>query len=392
MILNCLAVASVVGLTQAAPKEVPFRIAEDAMVVDATVNGRKASFMFDTGFAGSIVVDDSIDLGPASGTVSLRDFVGVFQAKSVKIKTLQVGGISIPATGMVAVQQPLGDMSFGYNMHTDGIMGLEVVKGHVTEISFQKQKFIFHPKTMDVSRRVPNNKTTFLAKLLPIGGDSLEMEVAAPSGKKMILSLDTGNAFFATTHKEVLQRVGVWPEGKQPSYMKLSGVASGTIDSWDLMMPPMSIWGIPVPSSVWSIIDLPSSSAEGDGTIGFGFLKNFNITMDFERRRVWLENFTGKFGNEPVAEVGFYAGFRPSSKRVEVVRVVPSSPAAKAGVKEGDEVLSIGDQELHSTGFRKIEKMLQGDLGSKVRVALSRKGQLKRLELERAYMVNQVQP
>ena len=38
-----------------------------------------------------------------------------------------------------------------------------------------------------------------------------------------------------------------------------------------------------VARSVWSVIDLPSSSAQHDGTIGFGFLKHFNITIDLKR-------------------------------------------------------------------------------------------------------------
>lgn len=35
--------------------EVPFRLGEDAIVVDAEVNGKKVSLMFDTGFGGSVV-------------------------------------------------------------------------------------------------------------------------------------------------------------------------------------------------------------------------------------------------------------------------------------------------------------------------------------------------
>src|SRR5437773_2611322 len=64
------------------------------------------------------------------------------------------------------------------------------------------------------------------------------------------------------------------------------------------------IFGVPVKGSIWDVIDLPSSSVEDDGTVGYGFLKNFNIVIDFERRYVWLENFTGKVADEPKAEPG----------------------------------------------------------------------------------------
>src|SRR5687768_7591801 len=99
-------------------REIPFRIGEDAIIVDAIVNGRKASFMFDSGFSGAIVMNDTIDIGKATGVMNLRDFVGTFQAKTVKLKTLKLGEVTIDATGMEAVQQPMAHLSQGYNTHT----------------------------------------------------------------------------------------------------------------------------------------------------------------------------------------------------------------------------------------------------------------------------------
>src|SRR5512141_1205196 len=109
------------------PVEVPFRIGEDAMIVDAVVNGHRAAFLFDTGFGGSVVVSDAIDMGSATGRTTLRDFVGEFEAKTIKVNSMQLGPMNIEAAGMQMIQQPMRGMSFGYNMHTDGIMGLEVI-------------------------------------------------------------------------------------------------------------------------------------------------------------------------------------------------------------------------------------------------------------------------
>ena len=44
-------------------KEVPFRIGDDAIIVDVSVNGRSASLMYDTGFSGAVVIGDSLDIG-----------------------------------------------------------------------------------------------------------------------------------------------------------------------------------------------------------------------------------------------------------------------------------------------------------------------------------------
>lgn len=389
MLLTSILFIASIAQTSSPAVEVPFRLGEDAIILDASVNNRKVSLMFDTGFGGAVIVDRAVDLGPATGTMGLRDFVGEMEAPTVHIKSLYMGAKKIDSTGMDAVLQSMAGMSFSYGQHCDGIMGFEVIKNNVTEINFQNKKFIFHPKTVDISKRVPDNKTTFLAKLLPIGGNSMEMEVVTPSGKTMTMALDTGNANYATTHRDVLERVGLWDSSKKPKFTGLSGVASGAVESWDFKMPALTIFGIPTQPTIWDIIDLPSSSAEGDGTIGFGFLKNFNIVLDYQRRRVWFEKFTPKHENEPQGELGIRAYYDEHQKKTIIYSVSPESPADKGGVKEKDELLSVGSIDLAANGPRTLRKMMSGAVGSKVKLALSRGGRLIRVELTREPMVNE---
>ncbi|MBX3119320.1 MAG: PDZ domain-containing protein [Fimbriimonadaceae bacterium] len=386
-LLTCAALL----LTTQAPAgivDVPFSVGEDAIIVDATINGRKASLMFDTGFSGAVVLDENINIGPATGVMNLRDFVGVFQAKTVKIKSLKLGQKDIDSTEMEAVQQPAANYSFSYNTHCDGIMGFEVIAHNITEINFEKKMFRFYPKSYDITKLVPDNKKTFLAKLLPTGHNSLEMSVAAANGGKMTLALDTGNAFFATTHKDVLERIGLWKTGQDAKFLKSAFVASGEVASWYARFKDMSIYGIPVPDCTWSIIDAASSSAEGDGTIGYGFLSNFNIIIDYERRRVWFDNWTGKTGNLPKAELGISAAPEASGRRMFVYRVSNGGPAEKAGIRRGDFLLSIDGHDVEGMDQRKLWKLMEGEEGSKVPIVLSRNGQLIRMELSRAYLVN----
>lgn len=368
--------------------EVPFTSTKHAIIVDAHVNGKQLSFMFDTGFGGAFVVDNSVNLGKSTGKMILRDFVGEFEADTVKLASVKLGSKAIDSKDMEAVMQP-ADFSFSYNTHCDGIMGLEVVKNEITEINFEKSKFVFHPKSLDITKRVPDNKKTFLAKMLPMGHNSIEMEVVAANGRKLILALDTGNSFYATTHRDVLERIGLWAADRKPAFLKQSMVASGAVDSWHKKMDNSVIFGVPVPTSYWDIIDLPSSSAEHDGTVGHAFLKNFNIIIDYDRRRVWMENWTGQVMNEPTGEPGITAVYSDRSKKVVIVDVAPDSPAAKAGVKEGDALLSIDGQELiGSIGYRELEGMIDGKVGTKVTLSISRRGELMRLQLDRVPLVN----
>lgn len=371
--------------------EVPFRIADSAMIVDSVVNGRKVSCMFDTGFSGSYVLDPSLNIGPPTGTMTLKDFVGTFQANTVKVRSLSFGGKSIDFSEMSVVQSPTAGMSESYGQHVDGIMGLEVIAPYVVEINFQQQKFIFHPRAqMDITKRTPDNKRSFLARLLPKGNNSMELSVTASNGEKMTLALDTGNAFYATTHKDVLERIGLWKPGRKPDFMMSAQVASGPVDSFYVQMRDVNIYGVQVPESVWSIIDLPSSSADHDGTVGFGFLRNFNIIMDLQRRRVWLENWTGQVSEPAQGHGGFFAGWDPDRKRMRIFRIVPGGPAEKAGLQRGDDLLAVDGKEMLNMGWDRMLKLIEGPVGSKMVVSASRNGQLMRLELTREMMVNKL--
>lgn len=370
--------------------EWPFKVMDHAIIVDSQVNGRNVSCMFDTGFSGSYVLNQSVNVGKPTGVMTLQDFVGTFEAPTVPIKSLKMGEVAFDTTGMSVVQMPDENYSLNYGTHCDGIMGLEVVSHKIFQINFEKKKFIFYPKTYDINKFKGQPGKNVL-KLLPFGNNSMEMSVVAHNGEKMHLALDTGNAFYSTTHKDTLERMGLWKTGVEPQFPKTSWVASGPVKSWDIEMKNITIFGVPVEQSVWNIIDRPSSSAEGDGTVGFGFLKNFNITVDMERRVVMLENWTGEVNSEPEGEVGFNAFYSARDKRMLIYNVTPGSPAAKAGIRPGDFLIGLEGDVLENMNPNTLRDRLSGKPGTKIKIATSRNGLLERYELERAVMVNQVQ-
>lgn len=390
--LSSVLLATALAAPVTKPVEVPFRLGEDAIIADAIVNGRKVSCMFDTGFSGAFVLSDNINIGQASGTMTLRDFVGELQAQTVPIRTLALGAQQVNAQGMDAVQQARGGWSQSYNTHVVGIMGMEVMRDFVLEINMQRRVFILHPRTHDITKRTPDNKRTFMVRMKPKGRNAIELEVETKDGGKMTLALDTGNAFYATTHKDVLERLGLWRSGQRPNFMRTAMVASGAVDSFSMQMNDLKIFGVPVASSTWSIIDLPSSSSNHDGTVGFGFLRHFNMTIDLQRRRVWLENWTGQVSDPPVADVGIQAWFFDEVGRFVVTNVIPGSPAERAGVRRGDHILGVEGNEALNIGGRALLRMMEGKQGTSVNVVLSRDGILQRHNLTRQYLINGTLP
>lgn len=388
MVLGLISTVLAASIAAEPIAEIPFRVAEQAIIVDAKVNGKDVALMFDSGFSGAFVIGPHLNLGEPTGKMNLQDFVGVFSADTIKVTSVEMASFKFEPEDMEVVQLPTKDYTQSYGQHVDGIMGLEVFKEFVTEINFEKKMFVIHPDSHDIKKMKPDNKRTFLAKMLPIGHNSIEMEVNASNGKRLILALDTGNAFYATTHRDVLQKIDLWKKGTKPEYIGRSMVASGVVESWNILLEDMRIFGVLVEQSVWNIIDLPSSSAEHNGTVGFGFLKHFNITIDLKRRRVWLENFDGKTADDPLGSVGIAATFSKQRNRMVIVNVTPNSPAENAGVKRGDYLISIDDEDVIRSTYRHVKSVLEGKPGTEVELEVSTNGLLKKLTLKRELLVN----
>jgi hypothetical protein len=388
MLSLLFATAVLAPAKQASPiGEVPFVIADGQIVVAATVNNRDLHLIFDTGFASIAIVDTTIDLGKPSGTQTLTDFVGTVEVQAVPLKSVKLGNVTLAIKDEEALQQS-GIAEFGSGTHVDGLMGFAAIKDMVTEIDFKDKKFIFFPANTDLSKRVPDNKTTFLLPMEPIGTRSIILPVKDGNGKLFHMALDTGNAFYATVNRDGLERNGLWKEGQEPKFIEESGVASGSVNSWSKRMKDMTIFGVPVPLSVWDIIDRPAADSVMDGTVGFDFLKHFNITFDFKHRYVWLENFSGTVVDDPEGSLGISAIWSKNRKAVVIVRVSPESPADKAGIKQGDNLLSLDDDDLGEMSYRKIRMLLRGAIGSKAKLTVSRNGISRRVTLVREELVN----
>lgn len=386
--VSAVIVAAGIGAVRSAPVDIPFQVTDHAILVHSTVNGKDVTCMFDTGFSGAYVLNDSVNVGTPTGAMTLQDFVGTMQAKTVNISKLQLGSVNIDPAGMMAVKMPNENYSVSYGTHCDGIMGLEVMKSFPFQINFEKSKFVILPSTYDISKEVGDNKSKYVMRMLPKGNNSIELTVRTKDDQKMYLALDTGNAFYATTHKDVLERLGLWKTGAQPKYTKQSWVATGAVDSWSIALKDLSIFGVPVETAVFDIIDLPSSSADHDGTVGFGFLKNFNITVDMKKRMVVLEHFSGRVSDEELGTVGLGAVYNPRVERMWIYNVMPGSPADKAGIKRGDHLIGINGELVNWLTPQRVEDLLEGEPGSEVNLSTSRNGNLERHVLKRELMVN----
>ena len=114
----------------------------------------------------------------------------------------------------------------------------------------------------------------------------------------------------------------------------------------------------------------PGGADFHDGNLGEEILKRFTVTFDYAGKRMALEKGTGF--DEPFEHEMLGCGLEwEQDDTLTVHDVLPDSPAASAGLKDGDRLLSIDGRGVDAIGESGVRKALIAD-GAEIRITLKR--------------------
>lgn len=380
------------ALAWAAPISIPLTVNSDGVFVDVQVNGRDMMLQLDTGFSGMVAVDSSVDIGKASSKVKVRDFVGVGEVETVALQSLKIGDFSADVRGQEAIHKPMGPIEDLFGLPVRGLLGLKPFVERPFTLDFAQRKLLIYPKGFDAIGPARSSGRSWNIGLLPRGLNHMQVELTTDAGRRLVMAIDTGNGSYAVTHRDTLERLGLWTPSDEPKFARFAWISSGTTKTWDLQMPGLHLSDLALPESVWSVIDLPSSAADSDGTLGYGFLRQFRVTVDYLERGVLFEQVADTLGNLGEADAGL--GFALDKRKKPPIRrvsfLVPGGPADRAGVRFGDLLVSVEGKPSDSLTIADLKSKLNGKPGQKTSLVL-RRGQTEiPVELELELMVNQV--
>ena len=97
-----------------------------------------------------------------------------------------------------------------------------------------------------------------------------------------------------------------------------------------------------------------------------------------DEMEAYTENITGNF-----VGIGIYMVADEDSGRVVVYYPIPGSPAEKAGIKAGDQIISVDGTEYTYEDFDKIADYIKGEEGTKVKLVIERNEEKIELEIKR---------
>ena len=359
------------------------------IVVTALLNGHGPyNFLLDTGVGASLLTDPvvSTELGLLRGSEYRLLGVGGTDSGLRAYETTNVRvdlGSSVVAPGMnwLVLNSDVLDLSGYVGMPIHGIIGSDFFRSFVVVIRPEERQLVLHdPATYRVPR---GRRWTRLPLVLDHDKAYLTVEVqqlpAVPgaAGLPLRLLLDTGAGHALSIETTSDQRLRLPPVRLRTDLGRgLTGLISGSLGRVASMQLgryhlPLVLTSFPDSTQVHD--RLVGSERLRNGSVGYEVLKRFIVVVDYPHHQLLLkptaalrEPFEHDMCGLDLLATG------PIYRRYLVQRVVPGSPAAIAGIAEGEELLSINLLPINVFSLSDLSRMLHSQDGRVLLLLLRR--------------------
>ena len=362
--------------------EVPFRFDANKIVVPIGVNGSEPlDFVFDTGASSAVMLDFEAASEIEFDVFGQAHLSGAGEGGSVPAADVagdvafEIGGMTLSGATMAVLR---GETSLGQHSWA-GIVGRQILDAAVVEIDWARQLLRLH----DPARyRAPED-----ARILPLErrhGHAFvrgEVELTDGSARPVELVIDSG-AFHALALDA--RKFETIPEPRVEG-AKLGRGLNGVIRGDVGRIAALRLGGFALEDVVTrfpepDVADMITSRS--DGNLGAEVLRRFVVAFDYSRRQMVLQP------TEAVAEPFRFstAGFAvhpdwTNDGSALVDDLYPGSPAQRAGLAEGDEILSFDGRRPTELGRDRILDLLEQDPGTVLTLVVRRDGEPEVVEL-----------
>lgn len=332
---------------------IPVMLFENIIYLPVKVNGSQALvFVLDTGASDVTAVDEG-----TAGSLGLRSSQGgtVRGAGSEAVATRLLEGVSFSVSGMDisgfrTITIPLKRMEPYWGKKKEGLLGGNLLGRVVFRIDYEiPQVTFFDPKSYSAFGQGQVVPLTIQANT-----PFVKARVAAEGGGEAVeglFLLDTGvrqtfintpftarNKLLERSRRKVENITGFGISGVTRGLV--GRVASIRIADFRLERPVVELC---------TETEGIGASAAFDGIIGADILSRFRVVFDYTGRRMILEkskNFGEPFEYDMAGLYMIAQG--EANDRFMIANVVRDSPAAEAGLEEGDEILTVDKKEASS--------------------------------------------
>ncbi len=376
-------VAAVRYLKTAGVARLPFEYRSRHVWLKASVNdGPPEDFIFDTG--ASITVLDSayaariglategLQQGQGAGAVGSASFAVV---PKLRVEAADGDGVELQDL-RVAVLSVNSVLAPYFWRDCAGIVGFDFISRFVDEIDFDRELLtLYDPATFRYAgpgQAVPMT----LAGHTPVVRMKLDDSLSGD------FRVDVGSGSTVDLHTPFVKQHGL--AGHAPFIEVTGGGFGGTFTTRMVRMKKLELgpfaWADPLVSLSQATAGA-FTSEDYAGNLGNRILERFKVTLDYERRQMWLEPGARYARRDVLARGG--AQLARTADTVRVMSVLPGSAAAKAGLRAGDVITALDGQPIAGMGPNDVSAVLdEGAEGSTHTLDLRRDGKAKRVKLK----------
>lgn len=365
---------------------IPFELHSNLILLYVKINDTDSlRFILDTGVS-SIIITDPSALKPDKLRLTRKvNLTGAGEGNAISAQVaidnrLAMGKLRANHQNMVVLDEDFLRLSEYVGVPVHGIFGYDVFNNFVVTIDFSKKEIVLmrqdsykykerkgdkHPIIIQDTKPFTDAVTLFA------DGRERPIRVLIDTGAGHALLLNSGpKESFQLPEKVIRAQLG----------RGLNGVINGNlgrIDRLRLGRYEMDNIVASFPDSIAFGAKLQGRT-DRQGNIGCELLRRFKVTMNYRDGYMVLKPVKSRMREKFEHDMSGLE-IRAESKNLRsyfINHVVESSPAEKAGLKEGDQLLFFNDLSANELSMSEIYKMMQRGDGRNIDLLVKRDGQI----------------
>ena len=395
-------------------QKIKFELVNNLMLIPVEINGSQLTFVLDSGVSKPILFNladqDSVQANNVS-EVTIRGLGDGEPLKALRSlsNTFKLGKVKNYNQDMYVVLDKQMNFSTSIGVPVHGILGYDLFRDFIVEINYSAKNIKLH--NPDFYEEKPNKKALtlpiFIEKRKAYINGTVLMEDAKDVPVKLLVDTGSSDALWLFHQPEKGLEI---PQNNYEDYLgrglsgdifgkraKVSGIKIGDFE----------LKGAKAAFPYKESFGVIENFGDRNGSVGGEILRRFNMVFDYSRGTVTLKknsNFKQPFQYNLAGIVLQHNGLRYIAERIAnsngvvlkkenfgnvqilldqktrlslVPEIVVSairagSPAAEAGLKEGDVILAVNGKKIHKYKLQEILKMLNEKEGKRIRVLIER--------------------